>query len=180
MYYILFPTDYHTLRTITPTTFISYISLVSPFTRTNLPHPVDHIRVASRKKGKKRPNVFTDDRGYPDEQDDFEFLSSDIVGPIVRKRKHPARDPTDIDPSFAISFDAAIHGDELKSNLKCDHLSQATQLRLITLIKKYWCVFCKEKVKIPVRDYECVINTGSSRPISVKNLAYGERESVVM
>ena len=33
---------------------------------------------------------------------------------------------------------------------------------------------------IPVRNYQCVIDTGSARPIAVKKIHYGPRETVIM
>ncbi len=33
---------------------------------------------------------------------------------------------------------------------------------------------------VPVRNYECVIDTGSARPIAVKKILYGERETVIV
>lgn len=38
----------------------------------------------------------------------------------------------------------------------------------------------KSGLFFPVKDYECVIDTGSATPIAVKNISYGPRESVIM
>jgi hypothetical protein len=35
-------------------------------------------------------------------------------------------------------------------------------------------------VFVPVKNYECVIDTGIARPISVKKILYGERETIIM
>ena len=41
-------------------------------------------------------------------------------------------------------------------------------------------MFADKGLFVPVKDYECVINTGSARPISVKNINYGTHETPVM
>jgi hypothetical protein len=41
-------------------------------------------------------------------------------------------------------------------------------------------VFDGKGVFVPVRNYECVIDTGSTRPIAVKKILYGKREMVIM
>ena len=63
------------------------IQLSSSGQDSTLPAP---IRVAPKFKRGKRPlNVFQDDRGFPDQSDEFDQLLSDIDGgPILRKRRH--------------------------------------------------------------------------------------------
>jgi hypothetical protein len=48
------------------------------------------------------------------------------------------------------------------------------------LVRKYWPVFDKNGVFVPVKHYECVINTGDSTPIAVKRILYGPKETPVM
>jgi hypothetical protein len=48
------------------------------------------------------------------------------------------------------------------------------------LVKKYWPVFGKNGVFVPVKYYECVINTGDSPPITVKKILYGPKETPIM
>jgi hypothetical protein len=48
------------------------------------------IHVAPMSRGKKRPNVFYDDRGFPNQLHDFDVTLHNINGGcILRKRKHP-------------------------------------------------------------------------------------------
>ena len=107
--------------------------LVSPslltviFTPLNRPHPpqlsdIQPHPFVPRKKDKQRHNTFLDARGHQDEHKYFDFISSKIAGSIVRKRNHPVRDPTDIEPSLSLMYDEALHVDELRINLQCDHL----------------------------------------------------------
>jgi hypothetical protein len=41
-------------------------------------------------------------------------------------------------------------------------------------------VFDKRGVFVLVKNYECVINTGTGRPIAVKKILYSESETVIM
>jgi hypothetical protein len=58
-----------------------------------------HIRVERRRKGKKRPNVYVDDRGHPDWQQDWDWLQEENYGQVLSKwrrfhdmRKEPVSD----------------------------------------------------------------------------------------
>lgn len=141
------------------------------------------------KKGKKRANifkgpcenVFLDDCGFPDTSDYYNQLLHNIDGgTVLRKRKHPARALDDIDPRFNNAFDPARHADKLRKELQISHLSPPQQKALTDLIKKYWAVFDDDGLFIPVKDYECVIDTGSARPIAVGNIHYGPCETPIM
>jgi hypothetical protein len=48
------------------------------------------------------------------------------------------------------------------------------------MIREFWSVFDSKGVFVPVKNYECVIDTGTARPIAVKKILYGERETVIM
>ena len=142
-----------------------------------------------RKGGKKRmnifqgpdENVFLDNRGYPDQSDYYDQLLHNIDGgDILRKRKHPPRALDDIDPRFNNAFDASLHNEKLRKELDISHLSPPQQQSLVTLIIKYWPVFDDRGLFIPVKDYECVIDTGDAKPIAVGNIHYGPRESPIM
>ena len=134
------------------------------------------------KKGKRRPNVFIDDRGFPDQSHDWDVLLSNMDGgTVLRKRKHPSRSLDDIDPTFAVEFDEARHGAKFKKDFKPSAwLSPAQNAAVANLVKKYWCVFDDTGLFIPVKDYECVIDTGSAAPIAVKKINYGPRETPIM
>jgi hypothetical protein len=133
----------------------------------------DPIRVAAKgKNGKKRKNVFFDDRGFPDQSDEFDYLLHQTGGvKIFCKRLHP---------KFHFPFDEAKHGEKLRKELKTDHLPANVQKKLINRIKKYWTIFDERGLFVPVRDYECVIDTGLARPISVSNINYGPRKTPIM
>ena len=52
--------------------------------------------------------------------------------------------------------------------------------RVYNLIKKHWPVFDTNGVFVPVKNYECVINTGDSPSITIKKILYGPKETPIM
>ena len=89
------------------------------------------------------------------------------AGRLIRKRKHPAPPLTDIDPNFGVDYDETTHGTILRAELDVSHLIKPRQTVLTNLIKKYWCVFSREGVTTPVKDYECEINTVDTKPFAL-------------
>ena len=140
------------------------------------------IRPAPKhKKGRKRKNIFYDDRGFPDQSDEFDYLLHSIDGGrIIRKRKHPAPQLDVIDPAFHATYNEALHGDRLRKELDIGHLPQDIQTQVYALFIEFWSVFDEKGLFVPVKDYECVIDTGSARPISVSKINYGPREIPIM
>ena len=139
-----------------------------------------HIRVERRRKGKKRPNVYLDNRGHADWQQDYEWLEEPHYGQVLSKRVRQHAIRNDTDPLFNIPFDESKHGDYLRECLKIDHLSPERQAQVKAIIIEYWGVFNPEGVSIPILDYECNIDTGSAAPIRCKKSTYGPRESEIM
>ena len=86
----------------------------------------------------------------------------------------------DIDPNFGVEYDEALHGPILEKELKIDHLTPFQQAALKANIIKYWRVFSKEGVIMPVKDYECEIDTGNARPIACKNPTFGPLETPII
>ena len=64
------------------------------------------IQVMPKPKRRKRSqNVFHDNRGYPDQSDEFDKLLNTIDGgTILRKRTHPAPALDALDPAFAETY----------------------------------------------------------------------------
>jgi len=147
------------------------------------PPPGNIIRVAAKGKGGHRrlKNVFAVDRGYPDLTDDHNTLLHNIDGgTVLRKLRHPAPPLDEVDPSFDFTFDESLHSECLRLQLNLSHLDDALQVRIYALVKKYWSVFDNRGVWVPVRNYECVIDTGDAPPIAVKNIRYGPKELPIM
>ncbi len=89
---------------------------------------VEPIRVATRSRGRKRPNVFYDDRGFPDQSHNFDVILHSIHGgSVLRKHKHPAPALDNEDTAFLSIYDEAKHGSKLRSELDLSHLDKPTQ-----------------------------------------------------
>jgi hypothetical protein len=139
--------------------------------------------VAAKGKGGRCriKNVFADDRGYPDLTDDHDTLLHNIdIGTVLRKLKHPAPPLDEVDHSFTFAFDESLNGERLHQLLNLSHLDDALQDRIYALVQKYWSVFDDRGVWVPVKNYECVIDTGDASPIAVKNIRYGPNELPIL
>jgi hypothetical protein len=137
------------------------------------------IRVAPKPKRRKRLlNVFLDDRGFPDQSHDYDILLHGVDGgPILRKLKHPQPDlDAPIDPLYYSPFIPEKHEAIMRSDMDLSHLSLDLQEKVYQIVRDHWSVFDEKGVFVPVKNYECVIDTGSARPIAVKNILYGELE----
>jgi hypothetical protein len=189
------------LLNLGPSYTLSTYPFPSVFTAAGVRQP---IRVAPRQKGRRRPNrykpkptlpaskpapirlpphstepnVLLDDRGHPDQTSDYDWLETSQQAPPFVRKTRPL--PDEIDPSFDVKFNEAIHGEYLRTNLKTDHLPSGIAQQLTDLIKKYWCVFDPEGVGKTIIGYECSIDTGDAKPIACKNINYGPRESAVI
>ena len=88
----------------------------------------------------------------------------------------------DINPIFMnVEFDEQIDGPFLKNHVECGE-DTPTEIRdrLLALIKKYWCCFAESNVKIHIHGYECVSDTGDSKPTVARNIRYGIHETPIM
>jgi hypothetical protein len=72
------------------------------------------------------------------------------------------------------------HKAQLRKDVDLSHLEPNLQEEVYNLIQEFWSVFDGKGVFVPVKNYECVINTGAARPIAVKKILYGKRESIIM
>ena len=100
------------------------------------------IRVRRHAK-RKKPNIFKD-MGLSDKRADLDFLLEPEIGKVVSRSCKTVRNGSVIHPSFDFTFDENIHGPELYSRLKLDpNMNPTLKARLLTLLKKYYCVFIK-------------------------------------
>jgi len=127
-------------------------------------------------------NPFFDDRGFPDQSDTYDRLLHNIEGGVVlRKLTHPAPDlDGPVDPRFHSAFIPDIHEPIMRKSLDLSHLPVDLQDQVYGLIREFWSVFDEKGFFVPVNNYECVIDTGTARPISVRKILYGEKETVIM
>ena len=68
----------------------------------------------------------------------------------------------------------------MRRDLDLSHLDTHVQEKIYALVRKYWSVFDEKGVYVPVKNYECVIDTGDATPIAVKKILYGPREIPIM
>ncbi len=135
------------------------------------------IFVADKPKHQKQAqNVFVDDRGFPDKTRHYKALLRNVEsGFIQQKLKHPAPPLNKVDPLFFCTYDKAKHGKQMGCDLDLSHLEPQVRDGVYALVKKYWPVFDKNGIFVPVKHYEWVINTGDSTPIIVKRFSMGQR-----
>ncbi len=135
------------------------------------------IRVDKSKYRRRIKNEFIDDRGFPDLSDEYDTLLHNVDGgPVLRKLKH-SPPPLDVaDPLFNFQYEEAVHGDVLRQRLDLSHLDKGLQDTIYALIRKYWSVFDDRGVFVPVKNYECVIDTGDCPGILIKKIQYGAKE----
>jgi hypothetical protein len=73
-------------------------------------------------------------------------------------------------------FIAKKHEALMHKDMDLLHLEPTLQEKIYQLIQEHWSVFNKKGVFVPIKNYECVIDTRSARPIAVKNILYDELE----
>ncbi len=101
-------------------------------------------------------------------------------GVILRKLKHPPPPLNKVDPLFFCTYDETKHGKQTQRDLDLSHLEPQVRDRVYNLVKKYWPVFDANGVFIPMKNYECVIDTGDSLPTAIKKILYGPKKTPIM
>jgi len=100
-------------------------------------------------------------------------------GPILRKLRHPMPDfngPIRFDNPFIAKQHEAL----MRKKTDLSHLHPGLQEKIYSVIREYWSLFDERGVFIPVKNYECVIDTGNAQPIAIKKILYGKRETAIM
>ncbi len=98
------------------------------------------IRVAPKEKRRKRlQNVFLDDRGFPDQSDNYDHLLHSIdSGPVLRRLKHPALDlNAPVDPVFFSEFIPEKHEAQMHQDVDLSHLNPNLQEKIHSMIREY-------------------------------------------
>jgi hypothetical protein len=107
------------------------------------------------KRRKRSPNVFVNNRGFPDKTEHYDALLRNINGGVIlRKLKHPPPSLDEVDPLFLHRYNKATHGEQMRRNLDLSHLEPHIPNRVYALVMKYWSVFDKNEVFVPVKNYE--------------------------
>ncbi len=130
---------------------------------------------------KRSKNVFFDNSGFPNESEEYDQLLHIIdSGIILQKKKFPTPPLDNIDPELNWVYLEELHGEKLRICLDLSHLLPEQAAKLLTLIKEFWCIFDKRSTFILVCNYKCIIDTGTSRPIAIKQILYEPRETPIM
>ena len=137
------------------------------------------IRVAPKPKHQKQVlDIFYDNTGFPDVSDEYDYLLHNMdARPILCKLLHPspALDGP-VDAAFQSIFNPAVHESQMRAELDLSHLPVEIQDQVYSLIREFWSVFDGKGYTVPVKNYECIIDTGSARPIAVMKILYGDNE----
>jgi hypothetical protein len=139
-------------------------------------HPISFAPKPKRRKCLQ--DVSLDNRGFPNQSDGYDTLLHGINGgPILWKLNHPQPDiDTQIDLLYYLPFIAKKHEALMRKDLDLLYLEPTLQKKIYQLIQEHWSVFDKKGVFVPVKNYECIIDTGSAEPIAVKNILYSKLE----
>ncbi len=88
---------------------------------------------------RKLQNVLLDDRGFPDQSDEYDHLLHSIDGGTVfRKLRHPMPDLNGpIDPSFDHPFIPEEHEEILRKKVNVSHLHPDQQTQVYDLICEF-------------------------------------------
>ena len=95
------------------------------------------IRVDPKPKRRKRlQNVFLDDRGFPNQSNDYDHVLHGVDGgPILQKLRHPQPDlEAAINPSYYSPFVPKKHKALMHKDIDLLHLNPALQEKIYTII----------------------------------------------
>ena len=103
------------------------------------------IRVAPKAKRRNLlQHVFLDDdRGFPDQSDDYDHVIHNIDGgPVLRKLKHLVSDLiAPVDPTFFSEFIPEKHEAQMRQEFNLSHLDPDIQERIYSMIREFCSVF---------------------------------------
>jgi hypothetical protein len=120
---------------------------------------------------KQSKNIFIIDCGFPDKTDNYNNCLHNINGGVIlRQRKSPVPQLNVVDLTFHYEINEVLHGAQLARDLDISHLDPTHAKQLIALIKRCWSVFDECGTFIPVRRYQCIIDTENAKPKAVKKI----------
>jgi hypothetical protein len=135
-------------------------------------------------KAKWRPktaSIWEEEENDDTEHPDFDSSFQKNTGNSLRKSKASALDLSPPNPAFHYIYSPDKDEVELEANLMLDQdLSIDMKNRVKSFVKEFWDVFREEGVKIPIRGYEMVIDTGKHKPIACRQPHYGIHETPIM
>ena len=91
-------------------------------------------------------NEYLEPEIFPDTNAGMDILCEDLGNSLWQKRDElPARNPDTI-----TKFDPHIHQKEFDDSIQWDDCPEHLKPRITDIITKYWDVFCKEGLKLPI------------------------------
>ena len=67
-----------------------------------------------------------------------------------------------------------------EKDLNLSHLEPNVCNKVCAIVQKYWSIFNHKGIFIPVKNYECVIDTGEAQLIAIKKIIYRPKETPIM
>jgi hypothetical protein len=123
------------------------------------------------------PNVFVDDRRFPDKSKYYKNLLHKVDGgPILRELKHPPPLFDKVAPTFFCAYNESTHGEQLQKDLNLLHLKPHVCDKVYAIVQKYWSRFNDKGIFIPIKNYKCVIDTGDAQPIASRKSSTGQKK----
>jgi hypothetical protein len=107
-------------------------------------HKSSPIRVDLKPKCSKRlQNVFLDNRGFPDQSNDYDHVLHGVDGgPILWKLHHPQPDlKVPVNPLYYAPFVPKRHEALMRKDMDLSHLNPALQEKIHAIICEHWSVF---------------------------------------
>ena len=105
--------------------------LTNPTDPTTEPLTESILPARKGKKSRKRRNVFYDDRGFPDQSNENDYLLRNVdSGRVLCKQQHPTPPLDEIDPAFYSIFDEKLHGEMPTKELDLTHLPEHVRKRV--------------------------------------------------
>jgi hypothetical protein len=88
------------------------------------------------KRHKRLQNVFLDDRGFPDQSDEYDNVLHHVKGkPVLHKLKHPQPDlDAPPDPAYQSIFILEMHEAQLRKEVDLSHLKPNLQEEVYNMI----------------------------------------------
>jgi hypothetical protein len=135
-------------------------------------------------KAKWRPktaSIWEEEENDDAEHPDYDSTFQRQTGNSLRKSKSAALALIPPNPAFNYTYSDANDKKELDTNLRLPtHLTQDIINEITSFVKEFWDVFRDDGVKIPVRGYEMVIDTGKHKPVACRQPHYGLHETPIM
>jgi hypothetical protein len=125
------------------------------------------IQVPKPKWHPKASSLWTEEENNQHPHEDFDFKFQQKSNHILRKYHEASLPPPN--PDFHCTYNESINKSELEANLILDPSTPIDIAnRIKGFVKEFWDVFYEAGVRIPIRGYEMIINTGDRAPVACR------------